>query len=252
MSSYVVKKERCPKCAGLGKDTKGDNLVSYSDGHSYCFSCGYTLNGDGAKLSQYYKNNQPLTFPKHEVFLPSDCSFDYPQQAVEWVGQYEIEKPTLMKHRVMWSQSKERLCFPIIGSENEFLAYVGRNFNRSKGEPKWISFGNLNDTLHIIGVDNQPLVMCEDIVSAIKLSKFVQAMPLFGVHIGETRFKRIYRTIQKGLQCIIWLDPDMRIKAVKQSALGSSMGLNMRTLFTDKDPKEHSYDELKCLLAVCN
>ena len=38
--STVVRRVRCPKCADEGRDTKGDNLAIYSDGHAYCYSCG--------------------------------------------------------------------------------------------------------------------------------------------------------------------------------------------------------------------
>lgn len=246
--SSVVKKERCPKCAELGKDRSGDNLVTYSDGHSYCFACGYTLNGDGAKLTRYFNRVQPPPLVEHRVFLPSDCSFDYPIQAVEWVGQYEIHPNTLRKHRVMWSQDKEQLVFPIIGGNNEFLCYVARNFNREGGKPKWISFGDLRNTFHIIGDKSGSVVLVEDIVSAIKVSAHMRAMPVFGSNIGLERFKRLSRMMQESSQCIIWLDPDMRPRMVKESALGSSVGLNMRTIFSEKDPKEHTYDEIMEIL----
>lgn len=32
-------KSSCPNCQSNGGDTSGDNLVSYSDGHQYCFAC---------------------------------------------------------------------------------------------------------------------------------------------------------------------------------------------------------------------
>ena len=38
--SEVVGKAPCPACRKVGRDHHGDNLVLYSDGHGYCFSCG--------------------------------------------------------------------------------------------------------------------------------------------------------------------------------------------------------------------
>ena len=43
--SFVLDKVRCPKCAAAGKDKHNDNLAIYSDGHHYCFSCGYYKHG---------------------------------------------------------------------------------------------------------------------------------------------------------------------------------------------------------------
>lgn len=39
--SVVVSKGPCPSCRNEGRDTKGDNLVIYDDGHGYCFRCGF-------------------------------------------------------------------------------------------------------------------------------------------------------------------------------------------------------------------
>ena len=246
----IVSKDRCPKCAELGKDTKGDNLVSYSDGHSYCYGCGYTLSSSTRKLSNFINNNSQPPPVKHKVFLPSDCTFEYPISALEWVGQYEVKTGYLLRNRVMWSPSKERLIFPIIGGEEDYLAYVGRNFNLSDGKPKWVGYGDLKNTYHLIGESKGTLVLCEDIISAIKLSSITQAMPIFGNHIGIERWKRIFKIVSREVQCIIWLDPDMRVKSLREGALGASIGLDTRVVFSDKDPKEHTYNEIKEILNV--
>ena len=39
--SVCTHHEPCPQCRGQGRDTKGDNLAVYDDGHKYCFACGY-------------------------------------------------------------------------------------------------------------------------------------------------------------------------------------------------------------------
>ena len=40
-SSRCIKHGPCPKCRENGQDTRGDNLVTYSDGHVYCMACHY-------------------------------------------------------------------------------------------------------------------------------------------------------------------------------------------------------------------
>ena len=49
--SKVVKKIPCPKCREEGRDTKGDNLAVYDDGHKYCFACTYTEFSDGQTIT---------------------------------------------------------------------------------------------------------------------------------------------------------------------------------------------------------
>ena len=36
----LIRKEQCPDCAKMGKDTSKDNLAIYSDGQTHCFACG--------------------------------------------------------------------------------------------------------------------------------------------------------------------------------------------------------------------
>ena len=144
--SILVKQLRCPECAKLGKDKKGDNLAEYSDGHQWCYSCGYYVSAKGVQkflTSQEHKE-------KHEVFLPSDCSTEYPQQALNWIKQYEINKNDLLHHGTLWSESRSRLIFPIYGDEENLIAYQGRYFG-VKDEPKWFGKGNLKDTFNILG-----------------------------------------------------------------------------------------------------
>lgn len=47
--SRAVDKEPCPECQSHGRDTAGDNLVVFSDGHKHCFACNYHIgtNDDG-------------------------------------------------------------------------------------------------------------------------------------------------------------------------------------------------------------
>ena len=56
--AQVVSKSPCPLCRAKGEDRKGDNLVNYSDGNSFCFKCD--------KLIQ--KNSSPTTVKKTKTY----------------------------------------------------------------------------------------------------------------------------------------------------------------------------------------
>ncbi len=47
--SGVQRREQCPKCAEQGRDSSGDNLARYSDGHGYCHVCRYYEPAEGEK-----------------------------------------------------------------------------------------------------------------------------------------------------------------------------------------------------------
>lgn len=239
--SFLIKKTRCPRCASLGKDTSKDNLAIYSDGHEWCYSCGFYKKGNKIKKLQQ------LPKKELEVVLPLDCSFDYPQRALQWIEQYGLSRTDLLAHRVMWSDWSKRLYFPVF-AESGLLAYQGRYFGEDKGKPKWWGQGDLKNVHHYLLTKppGDSIILCEDIVSAIKIQKAgYNSMPLFGSHIDV---KRLSRLAVRFYKVGIYLDPDKRKEALKFALLGRSLGLDTWTIFSNKDPKEEPYDRLSCLL----
>lgn len=241
--SRLVKQEQCPKCARLGGDRANDNFALYSDGHGYCYKCNYYIPGN--KLFSFVNKHIPTIEIKHEVFLPYDSDISYPVRALDWMAQYELGRSDMLNNNCLWSESEQRLIFPIYGGEG-LLAWVGRYFG-TEGKPKWYVTGNVKDVFHILGKGDK-IVLVEDIVSSIKLSRFCMVMPVFGSSVGVTRFKRLFKQLKRGTECIIWLDPDMRSQSVKESKLGALCGLKTRTMFSERDPKEIPYVDLERIL----
>lgn len=246
----MVRQERCPACAKQGKDRGANNLAVYSDGHEYCFSCGHYVSGSGISRFKSRVSQEPIT--KHEVVLPSDSDVCYPTRALEWVGHYDLTRNDLLNHNVLWSESYKRLIFPIYG-DTGLMAYQGRYFGPPAPEgkkpfPKWWGVGDLKNTFHILGKSSCQLVLVEDIVSAIKLSKFTMAMPLFGSHVGAVRFKRLYSLYKNTVEVSIYLDPDKRSESIVEARRGMLCGLRTRVIYSERDPKEESVEKLKELL----
>ena len=244
-NTYVVKKEQCPMCKKLGKDNSHDNLAVYSDGHKFCFSCKYT---EFPNKITAFKNKEVYDHIDFSApHLPIDCDIVYPQRALEWIYQYDLTKEDLLKYNVMWSESLQRLIFPVFG-DGFLIAWQGRSFyldsELQKKYPKWYGKGNLKDTLNIMGTGST-LVLTEDVVSAIKVSKCgVRAMPLYGCNVGD-RFKLIKTQVKHGESVLVWLDPDKRKEGLLEAHRGRIYGLNCRAIISSNDPKEHSYDEIK-------
>lgn len=46
-NSRATSKEPCPSCRDAGRDTTGDNLVVFDDGHKHCFACNYHVSTSG-------------------------------------------------------------------------------------------------------------------------------------------------------------------------------------------------------------
>lgn len=47
MAAKVIESTRCPECAKVGADTKGNNYKIYSDNSTHCFGCGHHTNSEG-------------------------------------------------------------------------------------------------------------------------------------------------------------------------------------------------------------
>jgi KaiC/GvpD/RAD55 family RecA-like ATPase len=58
--SDIIRKSQCPECHKHGQDTRGDNLVLYSDGSAYCYACGYYEVSNSSEPRVYVaKERQP-------------------------------------------------------------------------------------------------------------------------------------------------------------------------------------------------
>ena len=237
MTSYVLRHERCPDCAKLGNDRSGDNLAVYSDGHTYCFRCGFHSNR--TRISEPIKRNEKT------VVLPADITTELPYEARVWLGRYSLSRLDLTSNNVMYSPSLQRIVFPYF-DQTGLLAWQGR-YVGTEDKAKWWSQGKIHEIIHPININNGEAVLVEDIISAIKVSKIKGAIPIFGSSISAKHFLRLKQVVGR---VWLWLDPDMRSKSVKMASLANLLGLEAIVVFSDKDPKDYTHEEIKTFLKV--
>lgn len=249
-NSYVIRKEQCPKCASVGNDKSNDNLLVYSDGHSYCFA-GHGIISTGDKLFKLRKENQEVVNQPVEIYLPHDVTLNLPYITLQWLRQYELTDIDIKRNICMWSESESRLIFPYF-SPTGLIAWQGRYFGNnavgyrgSKKIPKWYSTGKIHEFVHPLNVRHRLAVLVEDIVSAIKLSNIIGAIPLFGSQISKTQLLRIRLLCDR---LLVWLDKDKQKEAVKIANRLSTFGIKSQVIITDKDPKEVPLLEIKRIL----
>lgn len=240
----ILYKTRCPKCAEQGKDKHEDNLAVYSDGHSYCYSCGYITH------STYNKRISNIRKPIQEVSLPLDCTWTLPPEPTKWLLKY-FEYKNIPKN-TFWSEEKQSLIFPIYDDPNKptkLLAYQERYFGHDTKHPKWRGFG-INDNL--IQISGEPtrdnsIVLVEDLLSWYKVSKVHHCMCLFGSNISAKKLAQLMLLNYKHI--IIWLDLDKRSYSVKVSTNAKMLGLKSTIIVTNKDPKEYEYEEITSIIS---
>lgn len=242
--SYVIRKEACPECRSIGNDKSGDNLAVYSDGHCFCYRCGYIT---GRK--SFTRTEQPQS---QRIILPADVTTELPFEARTWLGQYQLARLDLNRNHVMWSEKWSRIIFPYF-NETELLAwqgrYIGKELTSYQGQnskpAKWFSQGKIHEIIHPVQVTKRKAVLVEDIVSAIKVSRHMGAIPIFGSSISTKQILRL-KTICDILY--VWLDKDIQQKAVKLSHTIELLGIQSRTIITDLDPKLVEHEEIERIL----
>lgn len=240
-NSHCTGHEPCPRCRSNGNDRGGDNLAVYSDGHKYCFRCGYTLLSSGIERLQESTNT-----PSISITLPADVDEHLPRKARDFTDNYALTNHDITNNTILWSEHWQRLIFPYF-DDTGLLGWQGRYLG-DENKAKWFSQGRLHEFIHLVGNQRSRVcVLTEDIVSAIKVSHNTKvcACPIFGSHISMQRLLQLKQLFDK---IIIWLDDDMKLKVVKYAQQAQSIGLPVATVFTSQDPKELSDTEIKKIL----
>ena len=239
--SYVVSKERCPKCAKLGNDTSGDNLAVYSDGHKYCYGCGWH---SGEKHLKLIVTNKPKL---DDFYMPNDVSPDIAFKPMQWLkNDCHFTIQDIISNKILWSEMYSWLIFPI-EHESITLGFQARNFNELKPY-KWYTKFKKKDLLKIYSKtkDIQSLVLVEDIVSAIRIGNITPCSPIFGSTIADSLLMQIKKSSVNKL--IIWLDEDKRKQALTYASRARQLGIHTTCISTGIDPKAHTNQQLKELL----
>lgn len=238
--SRCLRHEQCPQCAERGQDISCDNLGIYEDGHSYCFSCGY------------YEPNKKLVIPEFHSLEeknsdnntpPSDTSVYIPPKALTFLKKYGISDEEIKANSIGYSPSRHLLVFPLQE------AWVGRYFGDNPEYPKYVTYGIKRNLMHILPVVSRGLtervVLVEDLLSAIKVGRQCPSMPLFGSDITKTQLFRLSRYYEN---IFIWLDPDKHQHSIKLGQRAELFFKTVTIVFSEKDPKDYSNEEIKKLL----
>ena len=236
----------CPRCRTNGRDNRGDNLATYPDGSAHCFSCHFHI------------------FPKHYIprrvehngpknLLPRDFTREVPATALRWLLHYGLPW-TYWKETIGYSASEERLVFLVGDTGNGPRFSIGRYVGTRAGIRKWFVWGDSHKHAEVVGPsgmalasnERQRAILVEDIVSAHKVAAAgFTAIPLFGTQVHKPH---LYYLMQQpaGLEVVLWLDKDQQ-GTIMRKALGlqTLLGVGVKTVSTDKDPKSLSIKEIK-------
>ena len=195
--SYKVGQEQCPKCASMGNDNSGDNLVIYSDGHKYCFACQHYVKGDGVS-----HDLQPQA-PKEWTPVSGEC---------EAIPSRAIDEKTARKYGYK-TVRKNGQAFQV-ASVYKNRELVGQHIRGEGKKFKWIGtprgcemFGQ-----HLFEHGGKRLVITEGEIDAMTVFQVNNGWPVVslpnGVQSAERSVKDNLEFISSYKEVILMFDMD--------------------------------------------
>ncbi len=260
--SEFLRHEPCDSCGS------SDARAVFTDGHKYCFSCQAFTPADTEEVIKAEftprKNKKKSDFSRFSGNLPATASYSIEGVGLDWLRQYGITDKEIAMNQIMWAHAGYRkvltsqdgvryghfdvpcLVFPFYDADKVLRGWQGRTFtwaHRTLTEvPKYVTFKD-PEFLPIYANENDKhtCVLVEDIISAIKVSRVFNAMPLLGSSLSKTKLvelSKLYRRL------VLWLDPDMLERSFDLQKDAEPFFDKVEVVTTLADPKTYSEDTI--------
>lgn len=227
-----------------------DNVVV-----AYCHNCGET----GVHKDQTYRNvygllqklRSDVKERPEQIRLPKDYDpnpRNWPNEARLWPLRYGIKEEELQRHRFGFSECLGRVLIPLY-FDGELCAYQTRRIFKEDTLSKYLTKKRKDVKEPIFWVGDGPeLVLCEDALSAIKVGRYKPAAAVLGSNPSNDLVTEICRDREK---ITVFFDNDNAKVKRDQLRIKKLCGLlcSGEIIYAEKDPKEHSDEELKYVLA---
>lgn len=212
-----LRHEPCPKCGSR------DNLARYADGSAWCFGCGYM---------EPPSHKRAVEAPKRAKEGPVDLTSHLPSHMLGELLKRGLNESEVSQFK--YSPSMDRIVF-VSEDFMEARAFDGR-------KPKTISYGS--KPILVVGAGT-PVVLVEDIFSALRVGRVTSAVSLFGSQIPKDWIGRLTKLSK---EFTLWLDEDKYSEALKQARMLRTLGLTVNVVRTPEDPKNYTEEEVKNFL----
>lgn len=215
MAQYLFH-EPCPRCGSK------DNMARYSDGGSFCFGCGF------AEPATRYV---PKSDVRKEYEKAPKLSREFSPECVQWVLQYGLSLEELLRRGCGWNDERKQLVFTF----QDTACWQARNF-REGSKSKYYTQGDVNELIPIYssGHNDGRLVVVEDCISAIKVARHCDSMPVLGSHVSNGKLHRLSKLFHT---IYFWLDSDKLKESRNAADRARLIGINAHVIFTEDDPK---------------
>ncbi len=232
------------KCLECGAN---HSWAVYNDG-SYCHACGHK------ERDKHIYTGEELT--KTPLALP-EVQEEFPIKAVEWLQKYNITKQHMMEHQIFFSPKYQRVCFPrylIYDSRDKYMVACWMRSINDNVKPKWVFVGDKREPYYYSYYRRneraRDLVICEDVISAIRISDYKDVLALCGTNFSSVEFTNIFNQYKR---IICFLDGDKAGQTATESLRKKRKLLNeIKIIKALKDPKCFRPRELEAILNAFN
>ncbi len=179
----------CPSCGG---GHKSKPFCVYDNGY-HCFACNTGKYADRAfSIRPRLVNNIP-EFPEYTSNLS-----EYKLEALEWLTKYNITEYLIHKHSIHSCVDDGSLLFLNIQGDTI------RGYQRRDAVTRLIT--TQGEKIPMLFESNEDvLVLVEDYISAIRVSKFCDTLCLWGIKIA---YDELYAKFKQYDKILVWLDND--------------------------------------------
>jgi hypothetical protein len=240
--------DHCP----AGVDTKRRLYVTRKENGSvvaYCHNCG----NSGASIHRrtHFRrdiHSNSVASVGGEIKMPLNIETDmskWPIEARTWVLKAKGTLTNLQEYALAYDLDTKRVIIPKFNLDNELVMYQSRNVGLDDG-PKYMTVkqgeADIYSPVQLTDDADTTLVICEDMMSAIKLVEIgtVDALPLFSSNV---KFDKLLTHVLGYDIIIVWLDNDgVEIERHRDSLARNcrALGKNVHVVTEWSDPKKCS------------
>lgn len=245
-------RSKCPANCGDGNTLIiNHNIKGFS---CHCFRCDFNdFVGKGqqtlAEISRVNELNESASKIHLKVELPNDYTTDIPLHGRLWLYKGGISESVWREAKIGYSPQLDRVILPVYDNNNKLVWFQCRALLKGQ-KPKYMQpAASRESVLYRSGItsDLSQAIIVEDILSAIRVGKHKPTFSLLGTKITTAQAVQLskYRSVS------MWLDPD-KAGVSGSYSIKKTLGLltDVRTISTDKDPKELSDVEIKQILEI--
>jgi hypothetical protein len=167
------------------------------------------------------------TYPTRMEVTQYNCKENW-----EWLKSYGLSDDEIDLHFFYSPEQQRHVFWNLDLDGTEFFEARTASTNRipkslQHGQKPFVVLGNHEDHQDVV-------VVVEDIISAIKVSRHYLTIPLFGSHLSPADMAKIGKLGVRG--CVIWLDADKYTVGMHYAKQLSAI-LPTTALQTKEDPK---------------